>query len=186
MFCKLANGGYTIFGISESDETRSLSIRSHVFHNQIMSFFVRYIRCLRPILDQTTAHKYSKISSHNSYSESLHWLKITERIPHKILSITYKCLLSDKPAYLQNLLAVQITSTMPSSVITLKHPYMPSRLKVSNRSFCHSALSLWNTLPKEFRQFNSTTKSQPVLLQLSHSHFHKKLKTHLFAASFPT
>jgi Reverse transcriptase (RNA-dependent DNA polymerase) len=32
--------------------------------------------------------------------KSLHWLKITERIHYKILSITYKCLFSDKPAYL--------------------------------------------------------------------------------------
>jgi hypothetical protein len=27
--------------------------------------------------------------------KSLHWLKITERIHYKIISITYKCLLSD-------------------------------------------------------------------------------------------
>jgi Reverse transcriptase (RNA-dependent DNA polymerase) len=32
--------------------------------------------------------------------KSLHWLKITECIHYKILSISYKCLLSDKPAYL--------------------------------------------------------------------------------------
>jgi hypothetical protein len=120
--------------------------------------------------------------------KSLHWLKITERIHYKILSITYKCLLSDKPAYLRNLLTVQSTSTIcSSSVITLKRPYNPSRLKVSSRSFYHSAPALWNTLPKEFRQFNSThSKSQPLLFQLSPSQFHKKLKTHLFAASFPT
>ena len=30
--------------------------------------------------------------------KSLHWLKISERIHYKILSITYKCILSNKPA----------------------------------------------------------------------------------------
>ena len=120
--------------------------------------------------------------------KSLHWLKISERIHYKILSITYKCLLSDKPAYLRNLLTVQSTSTTrSSSVITLKRPYNPSHLKVSDRSFYHSAPALWNSLPKELRQYNSIhSKTQPLLFQLSPSQFHKKLKTHLFAASFPT
>jgi hypothetical protein len=47
--------------------------------------------------------------------KSLLWLKITERIHYKILSITYKCLLSDKPAYLRNLLTVQNTSDSMST-----------------------------------------------------------------------
>jgi hypothetical protein len=78
------------------------------------------------------------------------------------------------------------TSTTRSSVITLKRLYNPSRLLVSSRSFYHSAPALWNILPKEFRRTNSThSKSQSLLFQLSPSQFHKKLKTHLFAASFP-
>jgi hypothetical protein len=64
--------------------------------------------------------------------KSLYWLKITERFHYKILSITYKCLLSDKPAYLRNLPTVQSSSTIrSSSVITLKRPYNPSSLEVS-------------------------------------------------------
>ena len=120
--------------------------------------------------------------------KSLHWLKISERIHYKILSITYKWLLSDKPAYLRNLLTVQSTSTTrSSSVITLKRPYNPPNLKVSDRSFYHSAPALWNTLPKELRQYNSIhSKTQPLHFQLSPSQFHKKLKSHLFAASFHT
>jgi hypothetical protein len=40
-------------------------------------------------------------------------------------------------------------------------------------------------LPKEFRQYNPIhSKSQPLLFQLSPSQFHKKLETHLSAASF--
>jgi hypothetical protein len=87
--------------------------------------------------------------------KSLHWLKISEHIHSKILSITYKCLLSDKPAYLRKLLTVQSTSTTRSaSVNTLKCPYNPFCLKVSSWSLYPSAPVLWNTLPKEFRQYN--------------------------------
>ena len=121
--------------------------------------------------------------------KSLHWLKISERIHYKILSITYKCLLFDEPAYLRNLLTVQSTSTTDrsSSVITLKRPYNPSNLKVSDRYFYHSAPALWNTLPKGLRQYKSIySKTQPLHFQLSPSQFHRKLKTHRFATSFPT
>ena len=124
--------------------------------------------------------------------KSLHWLKISERIHYKILSNSYKCLLSDKPAYLWNLLTVQTTSEYLHHSFffchyTLKRPYNPPNLKVSDRSFYHSAPALWNTLPKELRQYNSIhSKTQPLHFQLSPSQFHKKLKSHLFAASFHT
>ena len=121
--------------------------------------------------------------------KSLHWLKISQRIQYKILSLTYKCLLSNKPVYLRNLLTVQSTSTTrSSSVITLKRPPIISRLKHSNRSFYVSAPVLWNSLPKDLRQYNSlhSANNKPSLFHLSPSQFHKKLKTHLFAASFPT
>ena len=136
--------------------------------------------------------KTSKFHHITPVLKSLHWLKITERINYKVLSITYKCLLSNKPSYLRNLLTVQSTSTTHStrscSVLTLKRPYNPSRLKISNRSFFHSAPALWNSLPKELRQYanSHTFATHPTsLFQLSPSQFHKKLKTHLFAFSFP-
>jgi hypothetical protein len=67
----------------------------------------------------------------------------------QMLYIAHKCLLSYNPAYLRNLSTVQSTSTTRfPSVITLKHPYNPCRLKVSSRSFYHSAPALWNILPK--------------------------------------
>jgi hypothetical protein len=76
--------------------------------------------------------------------KSLHWLQISKCTHYKILSITYKRLLSDKPAHLRNLLAVQSTSTTRfSSVITLQRPYKPSSLKVSDRSF--TLLQLYGT-----------------------------------------
>jgi hypothetical protein len=53
----------------------------------------------------------------------------------------------------------------------------PSRLNVPSRSFYHSAPSLWNTLPKEFRQFNSThSKCQPLLSSCHLLNFKRNLK----------
>jgi hypothetical protein len=109
----------------------------------------------------------------------LHWLEITERIHYKVLYITYKCLLSDKPTYLRNLLTFRVPPpfVILLSLYTLKRPYDPSRLKVPGRSFYHSAPSLWNTLPKEFRQLNSThSESQPLLSSYHLLNFTRNLK----------
>ena len=38
---------------------------------------------------------------------SLHWLKITERIEYKLLSLIYKVLTTNQPPYLHNLISVQ-------------------------------------------------------------------------------
>jgi hypothetical protein len=40
--------------------------------------------------------------------KSLHWLKINQRIHYKVISLTYKILLSDKPSYLRSLLAFKV------------------------------------------------------------------------------
>ena len=52
--------------------------------------------------------------------QSLHWLKIPERINYKVLSITYNVLSSSKPAYLSKL--VSLRSTRSSKLITLYPP----------------------------------------------------------------
>jgi hypothetical protein len=39
--------------------------------------------------------------------KSLHWLKINQRIHYKVISLTYKILLSDQPSYLRSLLSLQ-------------------------------------------------------------------------------
>jgi len=38
---------------------------------------------------------------------SLHWLRITERIEYKLLSLTYKVLTTTQPPYLHNLIYIQ-------------------------------------------------------------------------------
>ena len=81
--------------------------------------------------------------------KSLHWLKINERIQYKVLSLTYKSLQTGYPSYLRSLLSfTPHRSTRSSSLITLNRPSHTSRLKISNRSFYHSAPVLWNSLPR--------------------------------------
>ena len=123
--------------------------------------------------------------------KSLHWLKINERIQYKVLSLTYKSLQTGKPCYLRSLLSFTPNrSTRSSSLVTLNRPSNCSRLKITNRSFYHSAPALWNTLPPDLRQLSHHHPlSQPIcnspVSALSCSLFLKKLKTHLFHFSFP-
>jgi len=54
---------------------------------------------------------------------SLHWLKVTERIEYKLLSLNYTVLTTTRPSYLHNLITVQpLCSTRSSSLVTLVHP----------------------------------------------------------------
>ena len=122
---------------------------------------------------------------------SLHWLKIEQRIQYKLLSITYKTLQSRKPSYLYNVRNVQSNRATPSSdTITLQRPSVHSRLKLTDRSLTDHARVLWNSLPKQLRQPTPrhsciTNIDSAPLLALSASQFHSKLKTFLFDQSFP-
>jgi len=122
--------------------------------------------------------------------KSLHWLKINERIHYKVLSLTYKSLQTGHPSYLRSLLSFAPNrSTRSSSLLTLNRPSNSSRLKITNRSFYHSAPILWNSLPPYLRLISHHPCSTPSFnsfpSDLSTSLFLKKLKTHLFHISFP-
>ena len=82
------------------------------------------------------------------------------------LSLTYKTLHSGHPSYLHSLLSLKRNcSTRSSSVVTLNRPSNNSRLKITNRSFYHTAPALWNSLPPDLRHFSShSTSSQPNIL----------------------
>ena len=55
--------------------------------------------------------------------KSLHWLKVSERIEYKLLSLTYKVITTAQPSYLHNLISLQPPrSTRSSSVVTLSRP----------------------------------------------------------------
>ena len=59
---------------------------------------------------------------------SLHWLKITERIEYKLLSLTYKVLTTTQPSYLHNLISVQPAAAPVLQLwsLSLVHPHHPS------------------------------------------------------------
>ena len=81
----------------------------------------------------TKTPKYNHITPH---LKSLHWLKITQRIQYKILSLTYKSLQFKQPSCILDLLKIQPThSSRSSAVVTLQRPSNPSRLKITDRSF---------------------------------------------------
>ena len=85
--------------------------------------------------------------------ESLHWLKITERIEYKLLSLTYKVLTTTQPSYLHKLISVQpVGSTRSSALVTLTRPSTSSRLQITDRSFQFASPRLWNQLPPSLRQ----------------------------------
>ena len=141
-------------------------------------------------------------SSHISPAlKSLHWLKIKQRIDYKILSLTYKVLTTSQPSYLYNLISVQPhRSTRSSDIITLSRPPSSSSLKVNNHSFRHASPCLWNQLPKELclptdhkdlslssdlTHVSSSSPASALSPSITPSHFHSRLKTHLFHKSFP-
>ena len=131
----------------------------------------------------TKTPKFHHITPH--LKSGLHWLKITQRIQYKILSLTYKSLQYNKPSSISDLLTIQPTrSTRSSAVVTLQRPSNPSRLKISDRSFYFQAPALWNALPHHLRSHSHSSESHS-LLSLSSSQFHKQLKTHLFLHSYP-
>jgi len=133
------------------------------------------------------APKYCRITP---ILRSIHWLKITERIEYKLLSITYKVVTTTQPLYLPHLVSVH----PPRS--TLDRPPTSSSLRITYASFRYASPCLWNQLPNCLRQPHSspsvsllpvhdpTTSSYSVNAPLSPSItpslFHSRLKTHLF------
>ena len=54
---------------------------------------------------------------------SLHWLKITERIEYKLLSLTYKVLSTTQPSYLHNLISLLAALALHLWSHSLAHPH---------------------------------------------------------------
>ena len=120
--------------------------------------------------------------------KSLHWLKITERITYKIISITRDILHTSQPLYLQKLIHITPPGpTRSSNYLTLIRPPISS-LKISDRSFSKTAPTLWNKLPIAMRTLSPTplhstvNTNDPPSLSLSKAQF----RAQLFHSSFPT
>jgi len=139
-------------------------------------------------------------SSHiTSVLNSLHWLRINERIKYKLHSLTYKVLTTNQPQYLYNLVSVQpCHNTHSSSMVTLAHPPTQFSLKITNCYFRYAAPCLSNKLPTDLCEPRQT--QSPALSPFTHgssssslsllassligSVFYSELKTWLFGKSF--
>ena len=94
------------------------------------------------------------------------------------------------PCYLRSLLSFTPNrSTHSSSDITLNRLSSCSYVKITNRSFYHSAPALWNTLPPDLRQLSHhLPSSQPIcnspVSALSCSLFLKSLRSIYFIFHF--
>ena len=131
-----------------------------------------------------TICRTSKFSHITPTLQSLHWLKVRERIDYKVISLTYNALQFHQPSYLTELLTVQSNAynTRSSTTVTLKRPSVV-RAAVARRSFFHSAPALWNSLPLTMRQPAAVETGK--VMALSQSQFHSLLKTYLFSKSYP-
>ena len=95
----------------------------------------------------------TSLPSHHIVSALLHWLKITERIEYKLLSLTYKVLTTTQPSNLHNIISVQLfRSTRSSSFVTLARPSTSSSPHITDRSFQYASPRLWNQLSAPLRQ----------------------------------
>ena len=105
----------------------------------------------------------------------LHWLPVAARVEFKLLTIVYKCLYSNGPEYLKDLLVTYTPSRSLRSSDDSRLLLEP-RTKLStggDRSFHKAAPVLWNKLPHEIRH------------SISLSQFKSRLKKHLFVQSYP-
>ena len=104
--------------------------------------------------------------------KDLHWLPVTKRIDHKILSLAYSCMEGTAPHYLQELVPKHVSTKglRSSSQSLLKVPSVDGHKKKSFgvRSFESAAPYLWNKLPQSLR--DSGKKES----------FKRSLKTFLF------
>ncbi|XP_041959638.1 uncharacterized protein LOC121718626 [Alosa sapidissima] len=103
----------------------------------------------------------------------LHWLPVTQRVQFKILLLTYKALHNLAPNYITDLLEsyTPSRSLRSSSAGLLKVPKM-NLSTMGERAFSHTAPKLWNSLPNNIRQCESTAQ------------FKKELKTYLFRLAY--
>ena len=105
--------------------------------------------------------------------QQLHWLPVKQRIVLKVLTLTFKALSGECPAYLADLINVQQTRrTGLRSGDSNKLFERRCRRQWGDRSFVAAAPRLWNALPLALKESQS--------LQT----FKKNLKSFLFEQSF--
>ena len=99
----------------------------------------------------------SKCSHITPILQNLHWLPVKERIIFKILLFVYHTISGTAPEYNKSLLyQYQPTRNLRSSerrLLQIPH----SKKSWGERAFSHAGPTLWNSLPQELRNSNSST-----------------------------
>src|SRR6188472_2446730 len=153
-----------------------LSFHEHITKiSQACFFHIRDLRRIRQFLTLETASTIgsalmqSKLDYCNSLLLNLPSCEIDrlqfvenslvkERIVYKTISLTYKSIVTPGRSFMSHLIEVkQPAATRSSKLITLERPSIPSRCKLSNRSFQHAAPQIWNSLPSTFRTSSYST-----------------------------
>ena len=112
----------------------------------------------------------TKKDSASHLLDYLHWLPVQKRIAYKLSTLCHKCLNSNAPSYLEELLTPYVPSRqLRSSADTtkLKIPNVKSK-SFGERSFAFIGPKIWNTLPQKLREIEKIDS------------FKTHLKTHLF------
>jgi len=155
------------------DHTTASTIATSLIHSKIdysnsllLNLPATQINRLQLVLNSPTRAVKRTLKFHHitPILKSLHWLSINQRIQYKVLCLTHKSFKTGHPSYLRSLLSLTPhRSTRSSSLITLTRPSVTSVLKMSNRSFFHSAPVLWNSLPSHPRHSaHHSTSSSPT------------------------
>jgi hypothetical protein len=104
----------------------------------------------------------------------LHWLPVDARIKYKIALLTFKTLTTRRPTYIADLIRPYTPARQLRSSQHARLHQCSAKTAFGRRAFCHSAPTVWNSLPVTLTDdFNSM--SLPV--------FKRKLKTELFIDS---
>jgi hypothetical protein len=103
------------------DQTTAHDIANALVHSKLdncNSLFLNVpanqLDCLQLVLNSaaravTKTPRFHHITHITPILKALHWLKISQRMHYKIISITFKCIISNKPTYLRNMLIIQTT-----------------------------------------------------------------------------
>ena len=119
----------------------------------------------------------SKYDSASQALQQLHWLPVQERIHHKILTLTHKCIYGQAPEYLKNIIEIKgkHNKNMYSDEngLLLRSSYIKHQTFASH-SLKYTAPALWNGLPLHIRDIKDIAT------------FKCQLKTHLYRKGFLT
>ena len=101
------------------------------------------------------------VLNRNKYDSSkqalfdLHWLPVKTRIEFKLLTFMYNCSRGNAPAYLTELLTLQLTTrnlrSSENNVMSYTVP-VNKRQTFGDRAFRTAGPRIWNTIPLAIRQ----------------------------------